>query len=277
LENAGNRAGRYRLQLLQDSNLRGPLSVSFSPPLSMDLGDSNLAIATFLVQNRRTGNLEKFAELRVLPDLKELGRAAAAWSRETRPGRVTLLSEKAIGEEEPIAVAFQNAAGDLPLSVVHPFLWTEQELPALDRVLAEKPDLVFYTGEKAPYGSAFDLFDALRKRGYRGLLAMADSDPEVSYLAVPTKVVEGTLLVSTIGPPSQEFAAAYEPATGRHAGPHAWPGYLLMKAVIELIERADSNDGESLYAALMARPAPLRSCALYQFKEGKFVFVQDLK
>jgi ABC-type branched-subunit amino acid transport system substrate-binding protein len=147
----------------------------------------------------------------------------------------------------------------------------------LDRVLREKPDLVFYAGEAAPYGRAFELFEGLRKRGYAGRLAMGDADPEVSFLAVPARVVEGTLLISAIGPPSPEFAAAYEPATGRRAGPHAWPGYLLMKAVLAGIDRAGSCHGDKLRPAFAKDPSKPRPCALYVARSGKFEFLQDLR
>jgi len=68
-------------------------------------------------------------------------------------------------------------------------------------------------------------------------LVTVDVDPEVSFLAFPSRFPPGTLLISTISPPSAEFAAKYEPATGRKAGPHAWPGYLAMKAALEVLDR----------------------------------------
>jgi hypothetical protein len=50
-----------------------------------------------------------------------------------------------------------------------------------------------------------------------------------------------------------------------------------MKSLLELIERAGSNHPENLCAALEAQSPPLRSCALYAFKSGKWEFVQELK
>jgi hypothetical protein len=144
-------------------------------------------------------------------------------------------------------------------------------------VLSDKPDLLVFAGEEAPYTRTFEFFDGLRKSGYAGRFVTADADPEVSFLAVPTPVVEGTLLVSPIGPPSPEFAAVYEPATGRRAGPHAWPGYLMMNALLNIIERAASRSPSDLRAAFRAYAPVPRPCALYVFKGGKFEFVEDLK
>ena len=296
MEQAGGRAGGFLLRLHPEEN---SLYRRFYSPLTVDLGSSDLATATVLVQDPTTLVIEKRAVLRVHPGLQELGRAAASWAREKRPGRITLLHYQELGVstsefKDEFFDSFSSAAGGLPVTIVErPLLRELEEVvvkerlgvkPDTDfqesyikRVLAGTPDLVLYAGEKAPYGQAFEFFEGLRKAGYRGLLAMTDSDPEVSYLAVPAKTIEGTFLLSTIGPPGKDFAAAYEPATGRHAGPHAWPGYLLMKAVIDLIDRAGSTDEAQLQSTIMAHPPALRPCALYQFKAGKFVYLEDLK
>src|SRR6185436_4477575 len=98
---------------------------------------------------------------------------------------------------------------------------------------------------------------------FQGRLMTGEADPEVSYLAVPTRIVDGTYLVSPIGLPSPAFAAAYEPATGRHAGPHAWPGYLTMKALLRVLDTAGSRDYEDLRRALVQVGPKPRPCALY--------------
>jgi hypothetical protein len=280
LNRAGDRAGGYHLRLQQSSVPHEPNTRSYHPPLSINVGETNLVTAMFLVQHFGPENMVTTAELQVVPDMKGLGRAAAHWARETKAGRITVFDDRetsTLEAQDDFIDTFDTMTEDLRVWTVSRAVWVDKRSPIVERVLATKPDLVVYARETAPYGQAFELFDALRKKGYRGLLAMTDSDPEVSYLAVPTEVVDGTFLLSTIGPPSKEFAEAYEPATGRHAGPHAWPGYLLMNAVIDLFERSRSNKSEDLYAALMAGPATLRPCALYQFKEGRFVFIQDLK
>jgi len=280
LNRAGNRAGGYHVRLQHSSVPGEPNTRRYHPPLSINVGEPNLVTAMVLVQHFGPENMMRTAELRVVPDMKDLGRAAAVWARETKAARITILDDRetsTLEAKDDFIDTFDRLTEDLRVWTVGRTLGMDQRSPALERVLATKPDLVVYAGESAPYGHAFEIFDALRKKGYRGLLAITDSDPEVSYLAVPTEVVDGIFLLSTIGPPSKEFAEAYEPATGRHAGPHAWPGYLLMNAVIDLIDRSRSNKPEDLYAALTAKPESLRPCALYQFKAGKFVFIQDLK
>lgn len=215
--------------------------------------------------------------VRVLPGLDDQGRAAADWVGQAGTRRVVILCDDATPASVAIRDAFRHRAEEIGLPVPNSLDTAMERQALLDRVLQDGPDLVFYSGETAPYSTAFDLFEALRKKGYRGKLAMGDADPEVSFLAVSTRVVEGTFLISTIEPPSKEFAALYEPATQRLAGPHAWPGYLTMKALLVLIDRTGSNKPDDLYRAAIARPPELRPCALYQFKEGRFGFLRNLK
>ena len=277
LDEVGNRAGNCRVELFDPS-----AQPSRQPAVSMTLGTPHLLQATASDGDGTLGKPLKTVSmsvypLRVLPDLTELGAAAAVWSRESGASRTVLLSDEPSDRSQQVAEGFVKE-GPRPLAHLDATGGgAGGPEPLTDRILAQKPDLVFYSGEDAPYGRAFELFDALRKRGYAGRLAMADADPEVSFLAVPTRVVDGTLLVSPIGPPSREFAAAYEPATGRHAGPHAWPGYLLMKAVLERIERARSGRAAALRDAFWENPSPPRPCALYVARDGKFAFLQDLK
>jgi hypothetical protein len=147
----------------------------------------------------------------------------------------------------------------------------------IGRVLSQAPDLIFFSGEDAPYGTAESVFKELRAKGYTGKLVMAEADPEVSFLAVPCRVPESTLLISPIGPPSKEFAATYEPATGRHAGPHGWVGYQAMKAALDVIDRAESSGFVGFQAIVDRMPPVPRSCYLYSLRGGKFEFVQELK
>jgi len=282
LDEVGSRAGNCRVELFDASAQPGrqsAVSITLGAPsfLQAVAGDGDGSGGVPM----KTVSMAMYP-LQVLPTLMELGAAAAVWSRESGASRTVLLYDEPSERSQQVAEGFAKAdpqpvarldatGGEegLPSS--------EAREPLLDRILAQKPDLVFYAGEEAPYGRAFELFGALRKRGYAGRLAMADADPEVSFLAVPTRVVEGTLLVSPIGPPSREFAAAYEPATGRHAGPHAWPGYLLMKAVLERVDRARSGRGSALRDAFWEYPSAPRHGALYVAREGRFSFVRDLE
>jgi ABC-type branched-subunit amino acid transport system substrate-binding protein len=277
LDEVGNRAGTCRIELSD-----APARPGRQPDVSILLGASGLLQAIASDGEGSGGAPMKTVSmamypLRVLPDLRELGEAAAAWARKSGAARTVLLIDEPSDPSQQVAEGFEKE-GPRPLARLDATEFGAGGPESLiDRILAQKPDLVFYAGEEAPYGRAFTLFDALRKRGYVGRLAMADADPEVSFLAVPTRVVDGTLLVSPIGPPSREFAAAYEPATGRHAGPHAWPGYLLMRAVLERVDRARSSRAAALREAFLENPSVPRPGALYVAREGKFVFLQDLK
>jgi len=198
---------------------------------------------------------------------ERLVHSAAAWAAAAGNRSAVLLDSSRYQKE--FEAAGLNVLGTTPF-VNDPVIMSE-------RILRWKPDLVFYDGEKAPYHTTFELFDGLRKRGYQGTLLTIDGEPTVSFLAAPTDVVEGTLLVSPIPPPSREFADVYEPATARHAGPHAWPGYLLGKAILGVINEAGSARGADLISACRGHPPRVYPSVLYQFKEGKFVFVQELK
>jgi hypothetical protein len=280
LDEAGNRAGGFRIEIL-DSPLRSPLG----PNVYISMGDFILleanpppdTIAAAIMQYD-----EALKPLRVLTGQKELGMSAALWAGESGSTRTVLLCDDQSPKSRLISLGFEERGPRLiarydTIGVEHgPDLKSSLET-LTEAVLLLKPDLVFYSGEEPPYSRTFEIFAALRKKGYAGRLAMGDADPEVSFLAIPTRVVEGTLLISPIGPPSKEFAIAYEPATGRHAGPHAWPGYLLMKAVLDRVERAGSRNVEKLRGAFYGNPLKPLPPALYVARNGKFEFVQDLK
>jgi hypothetical protein len=280
LDEAGNRAGPFRVHLVDE---KSPLSdkaylmitFSYSVVVQVDSKRLHHMILKF-------DDSDDPETLRVLPNLMELATATAAWARQNGTRRVVLLCDELNLMTKYWSERITKA---IPLVDVRFYARhqpgkseTKEDWEAvLDQVIGEQPDLVFYFGEEAPYGNAFELFDALRRKGYAGRLAMGDLDPEVSFLAAPTKVVQGTFLVSPIGPPSPEFAAAYEPKTGRHAGPHAWPGYLTMKALLEVLDRADSGKQEQVQSLFQSALKRSRPGALYAFKGGKWEFVQELK
>ena len=265
IEEAGSKAGGCKINLIVPAGIEDPVF-----QVSMSVQDSHLLGAQFQ-------GPKGTAWLFVLPGLEDQGKAAAAWAKETGAQKTILLCDLATSSSLAILEGFKSGAGKSGVPFEGPIDTAIDRDLLLDRVISAKPDLVFYAGEAAPYSTAHFIFDAIRKKGYTGRLAMGDADPEVSFLAVPHHVVEGTYLISPIGPPSKEFAAAYEPASKRRAGPHAWPAYLTMKAVLEVIDLAGSNRPEDLHQAAALHPTPLRPCALYVSREGNFEFIQNLK
>jgi hypothetical protein len=255
IQEADGRAGGYRLNL-ETSNARNP-SIRFTVCASNpDL------LETSIEHSEGAETWFSFSA----KDERRI-RSVAAWAASAGIKSVIVLDWWQYKKEF-------EAAG---LKVLESTVSIHDLGPLSDQIMRLKPDLVFYGGEPAPYRSTFELFDGLKKKGYEGALLTTDAEPTVSFLAVPTDVVEGTLLASPIPPPSREFAAAYEPASGRHAGPHAWPGYLLGKTIIGWIDAASSSRSDDLVTACRHHPPPVYPGALYQYKQGKFVFVQDLK
>ncbi len=175
-----------------------------------------------------------------------------------------------------IAVAFESSARALGLAVDGP----QEAVPEnLDRILSSKPDLVFYSGEEAPYTNAYRIFSALREKGFEGTLLMGEADPDVSFLATRPRLVEGCWLVSPFAPAPADLAARM----GFSPGPHVTAGYLAMKAALEALEWANSADPAELRRAAAKLPyfgpegRSTRPCALYRAKNGVFEFVDTLK
>lgn len=275
LEETGFKTKGYQLQFY------APLLPS-DPPVDIliALDDRHLLHAEFPDKPRGAGDPpadnRNTVFLRPLANLEDQGNAAALWASNAGYRKPVVLVDKDNRASDAICFGFVHQATYEPLRLEPIDTATDRER-LLDRVLSAKPDLVFYAGEAAPYSTAYDLFSALRKRGYAGPLMMGDADPEVSPLAVPHRVVEGTVLVSPITPPSKEFAAAYEPATRRLAGPHAWPAYCTMKAVLEVLENAGPGGMHSFQSAVGTRKWDVRPCAVYVSRGGKFEVVRDLK
>jgi len=117
-----------------------------------------------------------------------------------------------------MAESFQLAADRIGLKIgakPDPAL----ELPErIEETLAGMPDGVFYAGEEAPYVNTEVFFSALRERGYEGPLVTVDVDPEVSFLAFPSRFPPGTLFDLDDLSAFRRVRAKYEPATdGRRA------------------------------------------------------------
>jgi len=255
IREAGGRAGGCALKLeTKDAG---------NPSIRFHLFSSDAVLLEARVEDPEGAQ----ARFRCFVEEERLVHSAAMWAAAAGNKSAVLLDSSRYQKE--FETSGLNVLGTMPF-VDKPDIMSKQ-------ILRLKPDLVFYDGEKAPYHTTFELFDGLKKSGYQGTLLTIDAEPTVSFLAAPTDVVEETLLVSPIPPPSREFADVYEPATARHAGPHAWPGYLLGKAVLGVIDAAGSARSADLISACRSHPPRVCPSALYQFKNGKFVFVQDLK
>jgi hypothetical protein len=209
---------------------------------------------------------------RVTPGCDRQGQTAAAWTMKAGATRVALLVEKSSLRSQAIAQAFEAS---LPL-VRPPF---DAAVENVDAVLAAKPDLVFFSGEEAPYSTTFKIFSALRAKGFRGPLVTAEADPEVSFLATRPDLVEGSYLVTPFSPAPRELTVRMNATPG----PHVTAGYLAMRAALRAIDRADSIDPAALIKAAAQLPefdpsgASTRPCAIYIARNGIFEFVEELK
>jgi ABC-type branched-subunit amino acid transport system substrate-binding protein len=214
----------------------------------------------------------------VTPGFDQQGRAAAGWAKKSGAVRIVLIQERRNPQSERIASAFETSCRQLGVPLVEQ-VYTRPRSEILDLILAARPELVFYSGEWAPYAEAHQLFSALRAKGYAGTLAMGEAQPDVSFLATRPELVDGTYLVSPFAPAPAELAQAL----GTTPGPHVTAGYFAMKAVLEAIDRANSIDTADLERAALKLPyfdaqgkAALRKCALYVARGATFEFVELL-
>jgi hypothetical protein len=274
LSEATNRAGKYRVELIDLPPGRyGEVSV-----VAGWIGTSEALLyqgqqqsPPFYVSLLDTHPHDPKGVFSVTPGCRQQGKAAAAWAKKSGAARVVLLLERQCLRSRAIGESF---AASIPI-VGEPL---EAHVDEVDRILASKPDLVFFAGEAAAYSTAFKVFTALRAKGYAGPLLMGEADPEVSYLATRPDLVEGTYLVTPFAPLPE-----LEAALGRPLGPHVIAGYLGMRAALRAIDRADSLVAEKLIRAAAELPdfdatgASTRPCALYVARGGKFEFVEELK
>lgn len=276
LGEASYRAGRYRVALEEDGPGRdgGAAWIGTSEALVLK-GDRQPA--PFFVSAFDTHPPDPAGCFRVTPGCDQQGRAAASWAGKSGAARIFLLRDTPSLRSKAIADAFGTSARALGLSLEGP---VEASVDAVDRILASKADLVFYSGEEAPYATAFKVFSALRERGFAGTLLMGEADPEVSFLATRPSLVDGTYLVSPFAPAPADLAARM----GSVPGPHVTAGYYAMRATLEALDQADSAEPEALRRAAATLPyfdaqgrAALRTCALYVARNGVFDFVEVLK
>ncbi len=276
---AGDRAGRFKVRLVRGPILTSPdihvvAYVTTSEPVS------NFPAPDFVALDPEPPLRFSFY---AAPGLTRQARAAVDWVRRSNLGRVILVRDAPTCSLE-IAHAFESAARDRTLAVEGPFALGAGRSGVIARILESRPDLVFYSGEEAPYATGYEIFSELREKGFTGKLLMADADPGVSFLVAPDRLVEGTLLVSPFAPPPKEFADGYRAWSGLRAGTHAYYGYFAMKAAMEALSRADSLDLDLIKRAGTQLPyfdaqgaTTVHSCALYVARNGHFEFVELLK
>jgi hypothetical protein len=276
LAEATHRAGRYRVALLNQP----PFKKGDAFTVAARIGTSE-ALA-YLGQQQEPPFCISVVDthphpptkgsFRVTPGCDRQGQTAAAWTMKAGATRVALLQDKTSLRSLAIAAAFEAS---IPL--VHPPF--DASVENVDTVLASKPDLVFFSGEEAPYSTTFKIFSALRAKGFRGPLVTAEADPEVSFLATRPDLVEGSYLVTPFLPAPRELAVRMNATPG----PHVTAGYLAMRAALRAIDRADSIDPATLLRAAGQLPefdpsgASTRPCAIYIARNGIFEFVEELK
>jgi hypothetical protein len=277
IEEADHRAGRYRV-LLDDLNMNEVR------PVVAWIGTSEAALMQgdrqppmFFVSAFDTHPAEPTGCFRVSPGCEQQGRAAAGWVKRQRASRVVAVCDTDSLRSTMILKAFGEAAMASGPKLTR--IESSGKPDLVDRILEERPDLVFYSGEEAPYATSHRLFSALRGKGFAGTLVMGEADPEVSFLATRPDLVDGTYLVSPFAPAPPELAKAM----GATPGPHVTAGYVAMKAVLDAIDRANSIDTAELQRAAARLPyfdaqgrAALRKCALYVARGGAFEFVELL-
>jgi hypothetical protein len=280
LAEAGERAGRYRIRLVEaplSGAAAGDVWIGTSGAL---LQQGDLQPPPFFISVVDTHPLDAAGHFRIVPGCDRQGRAAAAWAKKSKASRVFFLVDRPSLRSMAIAESFKHAARELGVAVLEPVSSSTERPDLQQQVLASGADLLFYSGEEAPYGTAYALFLALRALGYKGTFLMAEADPEVSFLATRPSLVDGTYLVSPYAPAPPQLA----PVVGTTHGPHVTAGYFAMKAALGAIDLANSRETADLRRAAWKLPyfdaqgrATLRPCALYVAKNGLFEFVELLE
>jgi hypothetical protein len=275
LEEAGGRAGRFRVQFADFKTAYSKLPMVWIGTREALAEPGDVHSPRLCISLMDGLPHDDDGELRILATYEDQGRAAAEWAKSKGYSHVYLVQDVGGTKGGGIGELFQQAFPTSPGGAIDvggpPDQWRE----LVDRILLYNPALLFYAGEEAPYSTAEPMFKTLREKGFAGTILMGEKEPEVSFLALPCRVPEGTLLISPIGPPSKEFAAKYEPATGRHAGPHGWVGYQAMKAALDVIDRAESAVE---FQSILDRLGPIRRpCHLYRARNGRWEFEQEVK
>jgi hypothetical protein len=180
---------------------------------------------------------------RVLPSHTRISVAAADWLRRLGAKRVFLLEEIFDERSGVIGKAFREAANGPGLAFAGQVRFSEPFDSLPDEVVEAAPDAVFYAGTGV--GKSREIIAALRKRGYRGEIVLADVEPGETFLDLSISEWEGCRLVSLVTPPPSAFLA-------RHGAqrPGVWLGYQAATAALDALERAESKDPRALHRAL---------------------------
>ena len=272
LAERSGRAGRFRVRLHEadpDTDLPEKTVIWIGTSEGMNLKNdfhATLKVAAFDVDPWR--NLGATSLSVTLPQLGDL---AAGWAKKSNAARVLLIRDKESTHSMFIADRFIKEARRLGLTLVADRSAAEPDLT--EQILSARPDLVFFSGEKAPYGTAKKIFGPLREKGFAGPLVMAEADPEVSYLATRPDLVEGCYLITPFAPAPPDVAARMQTTQG----PHVTAGYFAMKAVLDILDQADSSDEVELRRAATRVPNLARPCAVYVARSNLFRFVEELK
>jgi len=271
LEERGGRAGRFRVRLEEadpDTPVPGKvISLIGTSEGMMFKNDFHapLKMAAFDVDPYR--DLGAYSLSVTLPQLGDLG---AAWAKKSNAARVLLVREKDSPHSHFIAERFIKEARRLGLTLIADLSAADPGLT--EQVLSSRPDLVFFSGERAPYGTARQIFAPLREKGFAGSLVMAEADPEISFLATRPDLVEGCYLITPFAPAPADVAGRLGTT-----GPHVTAGYFTMKAVLDVLEQADSLNEAELRSAATRVPNFERPCAVYVARNNLFHFVEELK
>jgi hypothetical protein len=273
LEEAGHRAGKYRL-LLQEREPGVIYTMPVAVAASIGPGEAILARGhpegrPFSVSVFDTHPAEPQDWYPITPGWAVQGASAARWAKKAGASRVLLLIDPSSFRSKAIAAAFHKAAPELGLTVTE---LADVVVENVERLLAAKPDLIFFSGEEAPYGTTTKIFTAFREKGFAGKMVAGEADPEVSFLATRPTLLDGTYLVSPFAPAPQELAARM----GFVPGPHVTAGYFAMQAVLDTIDRANSIEEGALHRAAATLNSARRPCALYVARNGVFEFVETL-
>jgi hypothetical protein len=271
VEERGHRAGKYRLtvQAYFPQLMDSPSPIAWVGPGDAILSRGQPQGRPFSVSVFDTHPAEPQDWYPVTPGWSQQGLAAARWAKKTGASRVFLVRDLNSHRSKAIAAAFEKAAAAQGLAVTGS---ADATMENAGKILVSEADLVFFSGEEAPYGLTTRLFKALREKGFAGRLATGEADPQVSFLATRPDLLDGTYLVSPFAPAPPDLAARMKFVPG----PHITAGYVAMKAVLDTIDHANSSNEEDLHRAWAARPFPCRPCALYVARNGVFEFVETL-
>ena len=273
LKEAGHRAGKYRLTIQQFY----PASIYDNPsPIAAWVGPGEAILSRGHPQGRPfsvsvfdSHPAEPQDWYPVTPGWSQQGVAAARWARKTGASRVFLIRDAGSFRSKAIAASFEKAAAAQGLALTGA---ADATMENVGKILVSEADLVFFSGEEAPYSLTTRLFKALREKGFAGSMVSGEADPQVSFLATRPDLLDGTYLVSPFAPAPPELAARM----GFIPGPHVTAGYFAMKAVLVTIDRANSLSEEALHRAAAILPSARRPCALYVARNGRLEFVETL-